>query len=277
MADSYDELEPWYEHLYATLHTILRAELAPPADGRRRRALDAGCGTGFQTAVLERLGYECHGVDLSPGLLAVASRKLPAVSLALGDIEALPYGDESFALVSCCGSTLSFVSDPGRAAMEMSRVLRPGGLLLLECEHKWSLDLAWALVSSLTFDALGYGTSPAEAWTQLSGAVGAGFVLDYPFRQAGGAPGNMRIRLFTVSELRTMLGAAGLTPLRLRGIHAVTNLIPSTVLHRDRLRRPLAALYRGLCVIDRVLARVPPARWIANSLVILARKRSGTG
>jgi hypothetical protein len=82
----------------------------------------------------------------------------------------------------------------------------------------------------------------------------------------------MPLRLFTVSELRTMLDAAGLTPLRRWGIHAVTNVIPSTVLHRERLPRPLAAVFGPLCAIDRRLGRVPPARLLANSLVILARR-----
>ena len=35
MAASYDDLEPWYEHLYDTLHGLLRAELAPKPGARR--------------------------------------------------------------------------------------------------------------------------------------------------------------------------------------------------------------------------------------------------
>src|SRR2546427_428880 len=35
MAASYDELEPWYEHLYAELHRILRSALSPAAPGAR--------------------------------------------------------------------------------------------------------------------------------------------------------------------------------------------------------------------------------------------------
>src|SRR5258705_7173596 len=48
MADTYDELEPWYEHLYDVLHTILRDTIGrAPSPGAR--ALDAGLRTGFQT------------------------------------------------------------------------------------------------------------------------------------------------------------------------------------------------------------------------------------
>ena len=146
MADDYDLLEPWYEHLYATLHALLRAELGPPAPAGRRRALDAGCGTGFQTALLEELGYATHGADLSARLLAAARRRLPSTPLVLADVQALPYEGGVFDVVTSCGSTLSFVDRPEAALREIGRVLRPGGRLVLECEHRWSLDLGWALV-----------------------------------------------------------------------------------------------------------------------------------
>src|SRR5688572_25001357 len=91
MAADYDELEPWYEHLYARVHTILRQTLGQPAPAETAAALDAGCGTGFQTAVLQALGYRAHGLDVSAGLLAVARRRLPRASFVRGRLEALPY------------------------------------------------------------------------------------------------------------------------------------------------------------------------------------------
>jgi SAM-dependent methyltransferase len=272
MAASYDELEPWYEHLYEELHTILLAALGPPADGRARRALDAGCGTGFQTVLLERFGYQVHGIDISGRLLEVGRRRLETSVLAMASIEAVPYGDGSFDVVSCCGSTLSLCDRPGLTLREIGRVLRPGGLLLVECEHKWSLDLGWTVLSSVTGDSLGYGASPATVWRQVARPLGEGFLVDYPYLATDGTAGSMRLRLFTMQELRSMLVDAGLRPLRTWGIHMLTNLIPSTVLHRPRLSSPLALLYSGLRAIDRVLRRFPPVRGIANSLVILAKK-----
>src|SRR5262245_48656270 len=92
MADSYDELEPWYEHLYAQLHAILRATLTPARGRRPGRALDVGCGTGFQSAILGEIGYEVHGVDISPGLLTVACRRRPPRSwFSLARAEDLPF------------------------------------------------------------------------------------------------------------------------------------------------------------------------------------------
>jgi len=261
MAPSYDELEPWYEHLYAVLHRILRETIgrAPAAGGR---ALDAGCGTGFQSALLTELGWAAHGVDVSAGALAVARRRLPGTAFALATVETLPYPDGRFDAVVCCGSTLSFVDDPARALAELGRVLRPGGRLLLDCEHRPSLDLAWALASALTGDALGYGVTAREAWRAI--AARGRLRLSYP----GYGP----LWLFTRPELIAMLTRAGLVPVRTWGVHHVTNLLPSTLLHRPRLPRGMADAFRALCRLDAHAIATAPARALANTLVMLAER-----
>jgi SAM-dependent methyltransferase len=269
MAASYDDLEPWYEHLYAVLHDLVRAELAPPAGPRRPRALDAGCGTGFQTAILLELGYDTLGVDLSEALLRVARPRCVGARLVQGDVAALPWRDEAVDLVVSCGSTLSFVPRPERAIAEISRVLRPGGRVFLEVEHRWSLDLGWRLASSALGDVLGYGVNIREARHALAPPLRDGIWIDYP--------GYPRLRLFTWPELDRLLGDAGLAPVRTWGLHSVTNVIPSTVLHRARLGRATGALYRGLRALDRALAATGPGRRLSNSLVILAAKGSEGG
>ncbi len=265
MADTYDDLEPWYEHLYDLLHAILR-ETIGPAPHAGARALDAGCGTGFQTALLGDLGWRPYGVDVSAGLLGVARRRLPDAVLTLASVEALPHPSGHFDVVVSCGSTLSFVDDPAGALMEVGRVLRPGGRLLLDCEHRPSLDLLWTLGSALTGDALGYGVTPREAWCALNRRDG--LRLAYP----GYGP----IWLFTGRELRRMLAAAGFTVTRAWGVHAVTSLLPSTLLHRPDPPRALAAAYRALRRLDTALASTGPARALANSLVILAERAQPT-
>jgi SAM-dependent methyltransferase len=261
MAPTYDDLEPWYEHLYDVLHSILRETIGPaPAPGTR--ALDAGCGTGFQSALLTELGWQTHGVDVSAGLLAIARRRQPEAALALGTVEALPYPDARFDAIVCCGSTLSFVDDPARALVELGRVLRPGGRLLLDCEHRPSLDIAWMLASALTGDALGYGVPARAAWRAL--AARARVRLSYP--------GYGLLWLFTRRELTAMLEAAGLTLLRAWGLHGITNLLPSTILHGQRVPRALGHAYRALRRLDAALIGTPPARALANSLVVLAER-----
>jgi ubiquinone/menaquinone biosynthesis C-methylase UbiE len=261
MAPAYHRLEPWYEHLYAVLHDVMSAELGAPAVPGGR-ALDAGCGTGFQTTVLAERGWRAHGVDIASSLLLLARDRVPRATFARADIRALPYAAASFDAAVCCGSTLSFVENPGRALAELGRVLRPGGVLFLECEHRPSLDLGWALASALTGNALGYDLSLRQAWRALvaRGSVRVAY------------PGYGALQLFTRRHLHMMLESAGLAPRREWGVHSITNALPSTLLHRDRLPRPLAALYRALCRLDTALAPTRAGRALGNSLVILAER-----
>jgi SAM-dependent methyltransferase len=262
MAASYDELEPWYEHLYAELHRILRSTLGPAPPGAR--ALDAGCGTGFQTGILAELGYRSHGLDLSGASLSVARARLSEAGFVRGDLGALPYDDAIFDAVVCAGSTLDFVDEPGRAVSEIARVMRPGARLLLEYERRWCPDIAWALLSSVTADAFGYGLRPAEARTLVASPWRTGVWVDYP--------GYPPLRLFTDRELGTMLESSGLHVEQAWGIHAITNLMPSPVLHRSRLPALLRPLYRALRSVDARLGSSRGIRAMAAHGVVLARR-----
>ena len=173
--------------------------------------------------------------------------------------------DGSFDAATCCGSALSYVADARQAVVELARVLRPGGNLLLECEGRASLDLAWAWLSGLIGDPWRYELTPAQVWRAATTPSGRECRLSYP--------GYGELRLFGMSELRGLLQRAGLDPVRAWGIHSITNLLPSTVLHQPRLGRTTAALYGILRAADRAVAAWRPAARLANSLVVLAIKR----
>lgn len=94
--------------------------------------LDVGCGTGTLLEVLrDRGGVRLAGIDLSPEMIRVAREKLgESVDLRVGDAEALPWENGSFAVVT---STISFhhYPHPVQALREMRRVLVPEGRLVL--------------------------------------------------------------------------------------------------------------------------------------------------
>src|SRR5262249_9941121 len=187
---------------------------------------------------------------------------LPRARFVRGDLSALPYGDATFDAVVCAGSTLDFVDEPWNVITEIARVMRPGARLLLEYERRWCLDIAWTLVSSVTGDAFGYGLRPAEARALVAGSWRTGVWVDYP--------GYPRLRLFTDRELGAMLESKGLGIERAWGIHAITNLMPSPILHRPRLPAALRLLYRALRFADARVGscRVVPA--IAAHAQVLA-------
>ena len=118
-----------YDSFMGRYSTKLADEFADLAGVRRgQSALDVGCGPGALTGVLvERLGARAVAAcDPSPGFVADCTERHPRVRVAPGRAESIPFESDSFdhALAQL---VLHFVSDPGAAASEMVRVVRPGG------------------------------------------------------------------------------------------------------------------------------------------------------
>jgi SAM-dependent methyltransferase len=96
------------------------------------RLLDLGCGTG--TILLELAPHvaEAHGVDLSPGMIAIANRKADAAGArnitfraqAAGGLDDVPDGTYDQVLAF---NLLHLVDDPAALTRSIFRVLRPGG------------------------------------------------------------------------------------------------------------------------------------------------------
>jgi len=90
--------------------------------------LDAGCGSGGMLARLQ--GWRACGVDLSPTALQLCHRR-GISNVALADVQALPFPDQSFDAVLCLDVLYHEQVEPVRALAECSRVLLDGGLLVL--------------------------------------------------------------------------------------------------------------------------------------------------
>jgi trans-aconitate methyltransferase len=94
--------------------------------------LDVGCGTGaLCERILKRAApARITGVDSADGFLAHARAHVddPRVEFLKGDAQALPIGDANVDVV-ISGLMLNFVPDKAKAAAEMRRVTRPGGIV----------------------------------------------------------------------------------------------------------------------------------------------------
>jgi 2-polyprenyl-6-hydroxyphenyl methylase/3-demethylubiquinone-9 3-methyltransferase len=130
----YDDLAgEWWrpDGVFAMLHWLAeaRARLVPPADGAGAVLVDLGCGAGLLAPYLRDKGYRHIGVDLVTSALEQAASH--GVAAVRGDVTRLPLAD-GCADVVCAGEILEHVTDLRSTVAEACRVLRPGGLLVLD-------------------------------------------------------------------------------------------------------------------------------------------------
>jgi SAM-dependent methyltransferase len=93
--------------------------------------LDIGCGVGAFLRMVTERGARAHGLDASEALLDVARARLPHADLRIGDMEALPWEDETFDLVT--GFNAFFFADDILAALrEAGRVAKPGAPVVIQ-------------------------------------------------------------------------------------------------------------------------------------------------
>jgi ubiquinone/menaquinone biosynthesis C-methylase UbiE len=106
--------------------------------------LDIGCGDGALASDLARRGAIVTGLDADSVMIAAARRRTEIEGTQLylveGQAERLPFNDAAFDLVVAV-TVLCFVRDAERAFIEMARVLKPGGRLVIGELGRWSF---WA-------------------------------------------------------------------------------------------------------------------------------------
>ena len=166
-ATSYDQgrVSPWFQYTQNLTIGLLQLDSSS-------RVLDVGCGTGYATIRLASqlpAGKAC-GVDISPGMIEQARRKIPAplkdrVEFHQGSSAALGFPDGTFTHLICTNSFHHY-PDPLGALREMKRVLAPGGQLAI---FENAPDLSWY----------------TWAWDRLLRIIEKGHVRYYPSRELG--------------------------------------------------------------------------------------------
>ncbi|MFH1754019.1 MAG: class I SAM-dependent methyltransferase [Candidatus Omnitrophota bacterium] len=100
----------------------------------RFKVLDIGCGTGELAKKLSSRfkNANVNGVDISETMIEKASAKNmdKAVSFRVGDVEKLPYKENSFDVLTCSHSFHHY-PNKDKALSEMHRVLKPNGHLMI--------------------------------------------------------------------------------------------------------------------------------------------------
>jgi len=167
--------------------SMLRERVA--REGHLGRVVEFGCGTGFYTDVLARKSDTLLATDISPGMLALAKRRVKAenVTFQVEDCQhtSLPNGTFDAAFLSL---VLHF-TEPGRTVVEMHRILRSGGTLIianLDPQALTGRSRLRSLIRILYQGIVGYRVKPPKGFgrkvmteKQLSELLGrSGFRLE---------------------------------------------------------------------------------------------------
>ena len=109
---------------------VYEAVLARCAVSKATRYLDAGCGAGMAAQIAAERGAAVSGIDASGALLEVARSRVPNGDFRAGDLEALPYSDGAFDIVTGFNS-FQYAGNPIIALGEARRVTKLDGKLVI--------------------------------------------------------------------------------------------------------------------------------------------------
>jgi SAM-dependent methyltransferase len=214
----FDAFAERYDEQCFTLNTAAEIEFIVeharlPAGGT---ILDVGCGTGRHSVPLAARGYRVTGVDLSPGMLAVAEKRAAAANV---DVEWVQASVAEFArpgafdaAICCCEGGFGLLTDESDALEHDAAILRniatslrPGGVLILNALN------AARVLRSIDDDAIRSGRFDPVNLTEQSEV--REHVPDMP------AALTLRERYYTAPEIRRMARSVGLT---VRGVYGGT-------------------------------------------------------
>jgi ubiquinone/menaquinone biosynthesis C-methylase UbiE len=111
----------------------------------RSLALEVGCGAGLTTVELAKRGYAVEAIDTVEAMLDLTRQALVNAGVedrartTLNDVHKLNFPSRHFDLVVAMG-VLPWFERPEKSVLEMYRVLRPGGHVVLTADNNWCLN-----------------------------------------------------------------------------------------------------------------------------------------
>jgi demethylmenaquinone methyltransferase / 2-methoxy-6-polyprenyl-1,4-benzoquinol methylase len=207
----FDRIAGFYDRMNsvmtAGLHHRWRERAADLAAlSRGDRALDVATGTGdLAIELARRVGPdgEVVGSDFSAGMLELARRKDDRVRWELANAMALPYQDDAFSAATVGFGARNF-SDLGRGLAEMTRVVRPGGgvvVLEITTPTRPPLSSFFSVWFDRVVPAIGRIAGDPDAYAYLPSSV-----KRFPGPQALGAA----MERAGLTDIRWVLTAGGI-------------------------------------------------------------------
>ena len=145
---------PYWEKIYTdrTVYSRIYQERARQAIGYvdclalplQAPVLEVGCGPGFISTQMAQEGFNVSAIDSAPEMVERTRAKAqqagldPRVLARVGNIDSIPFADAAFELVVVIGVS-EWLDSMRRPLAEISRVLRPGGHLIISADNYWPL------------------------------------------------------------------------------------------------------------------------------------------
>lgn len=119
------QAKDWAELQEPTSIPLWKAMLDATGVGEGTRFLDVGCGAGGAELLATARGAIVDGVDAAPNSVALAADRMPEATFRVGDMQKLPFEDETFdAVISV--NCIQFVPDAQKGVNELARVCKRG-------------------------------------------------------------------------------------------------------------------------------------------------------
>jgi len=266
LAADFSEQDEFWNNPYDNEIWRLEHELIQPYLDESSPLLDLGCGF-YPHSELARNRFVI-AIDVSGRSLGIArdyGDRSCRVMLVQADAEVLPFAPCTFGQAIAGGELFNHL-DYRRCLDEVSRTMKPGGVLLLQFGAKWCLDSLWALLDSHTGGHLGYAVTKEEARTFFRGCG-----RDVSVTWEVTPKGDFTVQLLGVGNVRAAAAAAGFEIVDTYGANSLSGLIPLPFQQRGQLGL-IGRLATVLIRCDRILGRLYPFRTFAGNVFFVCRK-----
>jgi SAM-dependent methyltransferase len=119
----------WAEVQEGVAIPLYKAVLNKTVIGEGTSVLDIGCGSGIFCEMAAKRGARVSGIDAAESLLAIARERVTGGDFRTGEMEVLPYANQTFDVVAGF-SSFQFAASPVNALREASRVSRTGTVVI---------------------------------------------------------------------------------------------------------------------------------------------------